>query len=50
VEWLDNNRILYQKDDYDPPTWISVFVVPADGSGQPEVFIPNATSPVIIRK
>ena len=49
VEWLDNNHILYQKADYDPPKWVSVFVVPADGSGRPEIFLPNATSPVVVR-
>jgi hypothetical protein len=49
VEWLDNDHILYQKPDYDPPKWVSVFVVPADGSGQPEVFLENATSPVVVR-
>jgi Tol biopolymer transport system component len=49
VEWLDNEHILYQKDDFDAPKRVSVFVVPADGSGTPEVFIPNATSPVVVR-
>jgi dipeptidyl aminopeptidase/acylaminoacyl peptidase len=49
VEWLDNNHILYQKNDYDHPNWVNVFVVPADGSGKPEVFVPNATSPVVVR-
>ena len=49
VEWLDNENILYQKADYDPPKWVSVFVIPADGSGAPKVFLPNATSPVVIR-
>jgi hypothetical protein len=49
VEWLDNERILYQKDDVDAPNRVSVFVVPADGSGQPEVFLFNATSPVVVR-
>jgi WD40 repeat protein len=49
AEWLDNDHILYQKSDYDPPKWVSVFVVPADGSGKPEIFIPNATSPVVVR-
>ena len=49
VEWLDNERILYQKADYDPPKWVSVFVVPADGSGKPKIFMPNATSPVVVR-
>ena len=49
VEWLDNEHILYQRPDYDPPKWVSVFVVAADGSGQPEVFLENATSPVVVR-
>jgi len=49
VEWLDNQSILYQKPDLDPPKWVSVFVVPADGSGKPEIFMPNATSPVVVR-
>jgi len=49
VEWLDNDHVLYQKADYDPPKWVSVFVVPADGSGEPELFMPNATSPVVVR-
>ena len=49
VEWLDNEHILYQKADYDPPKWVSVFVIPADGSGKPEVFRENATSPVVVR-
>jgi hypothetical protein len=49
VEWLDNEHILYHKLDYDPPKLVSVFVLPADGTGKPEVFIPNALSPVVVR-
>ena len=49
VEWLDNEHILYHKLDYDPPKLVSVFVLPADGTGNPEVFIPNALSPVVVR-
>ena len=49
VEWLDDQNILYQKPDFDPPKWVSVFVVAADGSGKPEIFMPNATSPVVVR-
>jgi dipeptidyl aminopeptidase/acylaminoacyl peptidase len=42
VEWLDDDRILYGliKD---------VWVVPADGSGRPRVYIPNALSPAVVR-
>jgi Tol biopolymer transport system component len=50
VEWLDDERILYHKTDYDPPKLVSVFVVPADGSGEPEIFMPNAISPVVVRQ
>ena len=49
VEWLDNTRILYQKANYDLQKWMSVFIVPADGNGTPKLFIPNATSPAVIR-
>ena len=49
VEWLDNERILYHKLDYNAPLLASVFVLPANGSGKPEVFIPNAISPVVVR-
>jgi len=49
VEWLDNEHILYQKIDSDSPNFVSVFVLPADGSGKPEVFIPGVISPVIVR-
>ena len=49
VEWLDNGRILYHKLDYNAPLLASVFALPANGSGKPEVFIPNAISPVVVR-
>jgi hypothetical protein len=42
VEWLDDERILYGliKD---------VWVVPADGSGQPRIHIRDALSPAVVR-
>ena len=49
VEWLDNGRILYQKIEYDPQTSVGLFVVPADGSGQPRVWLAKAISPVVVR-
>ena len=49
VEWLDNEYILYHKLDYDAPLLVSGFVLPANGNGKPEVFIPNAISPVVVR-
>ena len=41
VEWLDNSRILYGRDG-------AVWVVRADGSGKPRVFLPEALSPAVI--
>lgn len=49
IEWLDNDRILYQKNVADRPTQVSIFVLPADGSGTPEVFLTDASSPAVIR-
>ena len=49
VEWLDHEHILYQKAENNPSKSVSVFVVPADGSGQPEVFLLRATSPAAVR-
>lgn len=41
VEWLDDGRILYGRDG-------AVWVVQADGGGEPRVFLPNALSPAVI--
>jgi hypothetical protein len=49
VEWLDDQHIVYQRVDPDPPPWLSILKVPADGSGQPEVFLPGASSPAVVR-
>lgn len=42
VEWLDDNRIIY---GYISDIW----VVQADGSGEPELYVPNALSPTVVR-
>jgi len=42
VEWLDNRSILYG-------VLSDVWVVPADGSGEPRRFLNRAASPVVIR-
>jgi hypothetical protein len=49
VEWLDNESILYQHIDPDPPPWLSIMRVRADGTGQPEVFLAGASSPAVVR-
>lgn len=50
VEWLDNSTVLYalprsgtEATTYD--TW----QVPADGSGEPTVLVPQAASPAVVR-
>jgi hypothetical protein len=40
--WLDNNHILY---GYNNTTW----TIPADGTGQPHPYLPNALSPTVVR-
>lgn len=47
VEWLDDHRILYGLPAEGAAT--DVWVVPADGSGRPEILIPNAWSPSVVR-
>ena len=47
AEWLDNHHVLYAIVDGAP--WMSVMVVPSDGTGQPEIFAKGATSPAIVR-
>jgi hypothetical protein len=42
VEWLDDDRILY---GYISDIW----VVPADGGGEPEIFVRDALSPAVVR-
>jgi hypothetical protein len=42
VEWLDDERILYGHIS-------DVWVVPADGSGEPRVYLPDALSPAVVR-
>lgn len=42
VEWLDDGRLLYGLDE-------DILVVPADGSGAPELFIADASSPAVVR-
>jgi len=43
VEWLDDERIMYGVDGH-------VWIARADGSGAAERYLPNAESPVVIRR
>lgn len=49
VEWLDNSRILYSLSEQPGTTASNVWMVPADGSGAPELFMKNASSPVVVQ-
>ncbi len=46
AEWLDNDRVLYGLVDSAP--WMSIMVVSADGTGQPNVFAKGAASPAVV--
>jgi hypothetical protein len=42
AEWLDDQRVLYRQGE-------DIWVVPADGSGRPGMFLRNADSPAVAR-
>ncbi len=52
VEWLDDGHILYTQPDplAKSPAVSDVWVVAADGSGQPSRFLPEASTPVVLRR
>jgi hypothetical protein len=55
VEWLDDDRILYEMYDLGNGSGAAVprtdiMVINADGSGSQQVFLPNAASPSVQRK
>lgn len=50
AEWLDDGSLLYALPrEGTEATTSDVWVVPADGSGTPTVFIPHASSPAVVR-
>jgi len=51
VEWLDNDHILYgmPRTGQNGAATDDVWVVPADGSGAPRVFVHDAWSPAVVR-
>lgn len=50
VEWLDDSTVLYAlpRDD-SQATVTDIWSVPADGTGNPSVFIPRGSSPAVVR-
>jgi hypothetical protein len=50
LEWLDNNHVLYQLPRSGADATVTdIWSVPADGTGAPELFIPEASSPAVVR-
>lgn len=59
VSWLDDERILYSltadgeptpsTDDGQSTVSTNVWVAAADGGGRPEIYLENASSPVVVR-
>lgn len=49
VEWLDDEHILYALPEETGSPIADVWMLPADGSGGPEVFLEEASSPTVLR-
>ena len=50
VEWLDDSTVLYALPrSGSEATTTDVWQVPADGTGSPSVYIPQASSPAVVR-
>lgn len=50
IEWLDGSHVLYGLPRSGTgPSASDVWVVPADGTGAPSIFIPDAWSPAVVR-
>lgn len=50
VEWLDNDHVLYSLPrSGTQATTSDIWQLPADGSGQPSVLIPEGASPAVVR-
>jgi hypothetical protein len=48
-EWLDDRRIVYGLPSESRPGSTAVWVVSADGSGQPALYLDSAWSPAVVR-
>lgn len=49
VEWLDDENILYALPQETGSPIADVWVLPADGSGGPDIFLEQASSPAVLR-
>lgn len=50
VEWLDDGTVLFALPRDGSEGQSDIWQVPADGTGAPTVFIPDATSPAVVRR
>jgi hypothetical protein len=50
VEWLNNDQVLYSLPDETSAAMTNTWVVQADGSGKPHLLVPQAYSPVVVRR
>lgn len=48
VVWLDDSTIMYGMPDESSPAETDTWVVPADGSGEPQLLVPKAWSAVVV--
>ncbi len=49
IEWLDDESILYALPEEPGSPIAHVWALPADGSGEPEIFLEQASSPTVLR-
>lgn len=51
IEWLDDGHILYaaRRDEAVSSAVTDIWMLAVDGSGPPELFVPEAESPVVVR-
>jgi hypothetical protein len=49
VQWLDDDDVLYSLPGA-KPALMDTWVVPADGSGTPRLFLPSSYSAAVVRR
>jgi hypothetical protein len=49
VEWLDDSHVIYGLPRPSRPSVVDVWSVPVSGDGRPHLFIPEASSPAVVR-
>ncbi|MEM7031020.1 MAG: hypothetical protein AAF629_15750 [Chloroflexota bacterium] len=50
AEWLDNDHVLYTVAISNPSPSFNIYLIAADGSGEPELYVEGATSPSVYRQ